>query len=303
LKVLSAVASVPHDERAAVPERDEYPPGVPCWVDTEQPDAQAAAAFYGALFGWEFEDRMPAGAPGNYFVARLRGLDVAAVSSPMDASAPARWNTYLAVASADIAAGRVEEAGGTVVMPPFDVPGAGRMGVVTDTSGATFSVWQPGENKGAQLVNEADTWSFNTLNTRDPETAKRFYQAVFGWGAETFAMGESSFTIFYLPGYADFLERSNPDLRRELADAGAPPRYADAVALLVTMTDEQFPAEVPSHWGVTFAVDDADATAARATQLGGTVTVPPFDAEPVRLTVLADPQGAILTASRFQPSL
>jgi uncharacterized protein len=75
-----------HDQTPYPTLRDEYPPGVPCWVDTEQLDPQAGAAFYGDLFGWDFEDRMPADAPGNYLVAKLRGLDVAAVSSQMDAS-------------------------------------------------------------------------------------------------------------------------------------------------------------------------------------------------------------------------
>ncbi len=45
-------------------ERSEYPPGVPCWIDT-QPDAEAAVQFYGGLFGWEFEDQMPPDVPGN----------------------------------------------------------------------------------------------------------------------------------------------------------------------------------------------------------------------------------------------
>jgi predicted enzyme related to lactoylglutathione lyase len=95
------------EKERTLAERTECPPGVPCWVDTEQPDPQAAADFYGGLFGWDFEDRMPADHPGNYFVAKLRGLDVAAVSSPMDPSAPARWSTYVAVESADNAAGKV----------------------------------------------------------------------------------------------------------------------------------------------------------------------------------------------------
>ena len=64
-----------------MPERDGYIPGVPCWVDTSQPDPDAALAFYGGLFGWEFEDMMPAGSPGKYFIARIRGGDVAAVSA------------------------------------------------------------------------------------------------------------------------------------------------------------------------------------------------------------------------------
>src|SRR5687767_727873 len=100
-------------------ERDGYPPGVPCWVDTEQPDVDAAAAFYGALFGWEFEDRMPADAPGRYLVARLDGRDVAAVGSqPGGAARAAVWNTYVAVDSADDAAARVEAAGGRTLIAP-----------------------------------------------------------------------------------------------------------------------------------------------------------------------------------------
>ena len=62
-------------------ERSEYPPGVPCWIDTAQPDPEAATKFYGGLFGSEFEDQMPSDAPGNYFIARLHGLDVAAIGS------------------------------------------------------------------------------------------------------------------------------------------------------------------------------------------------------------------------------
>jgi uncharacterized protein len=69
-----------------VPERDGYIPGVPCWVDASEPDPEAAVGFYGDLLGWEFEDVMPPGAPGKYFMARIRGLDVAAVGSVPDAA-------------------------------------------------------------------------------------------------------------------------------------------------------------------------------------------------------------------------
>ena len=89
-------------------ERDGYLPGVPCWVDTSQPDPEAAVAFYSGLFGWEFEDVMPPGSPGKYFIARLRGGSVAAVGSQPDGAPPmAAWNTYVWVESADDAAARV----------------------------------------------------------------------------------------------------------------------------------------------------------------------------------------------------
>src|ERR1700733_10581297 len=118
-------------------ERDGYLPGVPCWGDPSQPDPPAAVAFYGGLFGWDFEDALPPSSAGSYFIARLRGGDVAAVGSqPGGAPLPAAWNTYVWVQSADEAASRVVDAGGRVVTDPFDVMDAGRMAVCTDPEGA-----------------------------------------------------------------------------------------------------------------------------------------------------------------------
>src|SRR2546421_7214397 len=111
-----------------MPERDGYIPGVPCWIDTSQPDPEAAVDFYSRLFGWEFEDAMPPGSEGRYFIARLHGGDVAAVGSIPEAAPPvAMWNTYVWVDSADETASRVRDAGGAVVMEPVDVMDAGRM--------------------------------------------------------------------------------------------------------------------------------------------------------------------------------
>ena len=120
-------------------ERDGYMPGVPCWVDTGQPDPEAAVSFYGGLFGWNFVDVMPAGSGGKYFIARLRGRDVAAVGSQPEGGPPmAVWNTYVWVDSADEAASNVKDAGGRVLTEPFDVMTAGRMAVCADPEGAAF---------------------------------------------------------------------------------------------------------------------------------------------------------------------
>jgi uncharacterized protein len=86
-----------------------------------------------------------------------------------------------------------------------------------------------------------------------------------------------------------------------MEEMGAPEGFADAVASIVLMTDDGFPADAPARWGVTFAVDDADEIAARATELGGTVLAPPFDAPWVHMTVLSDPQGATFIASKYAP--
>ena len=52
-----------------------YPEGVPSWIDIEQPDLDAAQAFYGGLFGWTFEHATPPDAPLPYVIARLHGRD------------------------------------------------------------------------------------------------------------------------------------------------------------------------------------------------------------------------------------
>jgi predicted enzyme related to lactoylglutathione lyase len=280
-----------------MPERDGYIPGVPCWVDTSQPDPEAAVSFYGPLFDWELEDVMPPDSDGKYFMARVRGKDVAAVGSiPEGAPQQAMWNTYIWVESADDTASKVRDAGGSVVMEPFDVMDAGRMAVFTDPEGAVFCVWQANQNKGAQLVNEHGTVNFNDLNTRDPEGAKSFYGSVFGWHTLELPGG---FEMWTLPDYGDHLERDNPELRKNMAEMDAPKGFEDVVASLVPIGDDQ--PDTPPHWNVTFAVDDADAIAEKATELGGKVLMPPFDAPWVRMTIIADPQGATFTASKFVP--
>jgi uncharacterized protein len=280
-----------------LPERDGYIPGVPCWVDASEPDPEAAAGFYGGLFGWELEDTMPPEAPGKYFMARMRGRDVAAVGSIPEAAPPmAMWNTYIWVDSADETATKVREAGGAVVMEPFDVMDAGRMGFVTDPEGAAFGLWQANENRGAQIVNEPGSLNLNGLNTRDVEGARSFYGSVFGWRTLTLNGGAEMWT---LPGFGDFLERDNPNLRKQMAEADAPAGFEDVVGAITPIADDQ--PDTPPHWSVIFAVDDADAAAERAAELGGKVIVPPFDAPWVRMTVLGDPQGATFIASKFVP--
>jgi predicted enzyme related to lactoylglutathione lyase len=299
-----------------MPERDGYIPGVPCWVDASEPDPDAAVDFYRGLFGWEFEDVIPPNSDGNYFIARCEATsssifdlsgdllngDVAAVRSISEAAPPrATWNTYFWVDSADEAASKVRAGGGGVATDPFDFMDACRMAVFTDPEGAAFGVWEAKEHKGARLVNDPGALVFNGLNTRDVEGAKSFYGSVFGWQTGTIGGGAEGWT---LPGYGDWLEREHqPNLRKQMAEAGAPDGFEDVVASIIPIPDDQ--PDTPAHWSVTFATDDADATAAKAAELGGTVIVPPFDGPwststyTIRITVIADPQGATFSASKF----
>jgi predicted enzyme related to lactoylglutathione lyase len=279
-----------------VSERDGYIPGVPCWIDTSQPDPEAALAFYGGLFGWEFEDMMPEGSEGRYFMGRIRGGDVAAIGSiPAGAPPMPLWNSYVWVASADETVSKARDAGGGVAMEPFDVMDSGRMAVFTDPEGAALCVWEAKNHKGARVVNEHGSLNFNGLATRDPEGAKAFYGSVFGWETLDLPSG----MVWTLPGYGDHLEASSPGLRDQMAAMGAPDGFIDVVAALNPIPDDE--PDTPAHWTVTFAVDDADATVAKAKELGADVVAGPFDAPWTRMAVIRDPQGATFIASQFVP--
>ena len=281
-------------------ERTAYLPGVPCWVDLMEPDPDATTAFYGGLFGWEFENQAPADAPGPYDIARLHGKAVAAVGGPPAGGAPVAWNTYVRVDSADSAIDRVRAAEGTVLLDPMDVPGVGRMATFADREGAALSVWEPAAFAGAELVNDPGSWVYSDLMTRDRQDAASFYGAVFGWNVDDLVFEGNGFTIFTVSGYGELLAETKPLLAEARRNDERLARYADAVAMIRDLGADQ--AATPAHWAVTFAVDDPDGAAKQAEALGGTVITPPFDAPPVRAAVLADPQGAVFTVSRYPPS-
>ena len=267
-------------------ERDGYQAGVPCWVAGVYPDPENAVAFYTELFGWEAEETMGANSPGKYYLCRLRGRDVAAVGSRRGGRAPLVpvWETYIWVESADDTVARLTDAGGSVIVEPFDLLDAARIGVFADPAGAVFGVWQPGEHRGAQLVNEPGAWSISQLNTRDPEGSKAFYGSVFGWETDTFDMGGGEITLWRVPGYV----------------GGEPeqPVSREVVGVMVPISGDRSPEDVSAHWSVDFWVNDVEAAADNAARLGGEVVVSPFDTSVGRTAVLADPPGAMFSVSK-----
>ncbi len=254
-----------------MPQRDSYEPGTPSWVDTSQPDPEAAVEFYSGLFGWEAENAMPEGEQGPYYMCRLQGRNVAAISGQMPEAPPVPvWNTYVTVDDADASAAKATEAGGNVIMDPFDVLDAGRMAVIADPAGAVLSVWQPMQQPGAGIVNEPGAMSWNELATRDPEGSKGFYGELFGWTGSDSDMGGFQYTMWQLP--------SSPE--------------GSGVGGMIPMAGDQWPEHVPPHWMVYFAVEDTDAAAEKAKELGGKVVVEPFDTPAGKAAVLNDPSGA-----------
>ncbi|WP_254678731.1 VOC family protein [Arthrobacter sp. 24S4-2] len=267
-----------------------YPPGVPSWVDTGQPDMDAAIRFYGGLFGWEFEEALVPGAHGRYAVATLNGQEVGAVGGPRNG--PAAWNTHVAVDDADAAVRHLVSLGAALQSAPAESGAGGVRAVLTDPEGAGFRLWQAGARPGAQAVNVPGGWNFSDLHTADITAATGFYVAAFGWQFDELGFG----TMIRRPGYGDHLEATvDPDIRARQAGDFTPVGFEDAVAW-VKPAD---PGE-PAQWHVSFTVADRDQTADLARRLGAAV-LQRYDTDWTRSARIRDPWGAEFTASQFTP--
>jgi predicted enzyme related to lactoylglutathione lyase len=242
-----------------------YRHGVPSWNDVSSPDIDRTAAFYCDLFGWEVSPDQGAEF-GGYRIFSKGDAPVAGIG-PVTGGPPA-WTTYVNVDDAAATAALITEAGGTMAVPPMDLPGGnGRIGFGIDPTGGFFGVFEAGPNHfGAALVNEPGTVVWHELNVREPAKATPFYCKVFGWS--TAPMDDSPMAY-------------------ELISVGG-----RAVAGVMPMGD-QFPPHVPTNWLVYFVVDDAQAAADRVAATSGGVVAPPFDTPMGPMAVLRDPTGAV----------
>lgn len=267
-----------------------YPPGVTCWVDTEQADLEAASEFYTGLFGWTLTNAMPPHAAGSYLIATLDGQDIGAIAP--SAGGPASWNTYVAATDADATAAQIAAAGGAVLSAPADAGPGGRAATCRDPSGAEFRLWQARARLGSQLVNSPGSWNFSDLHTPDLAAAMTFYATVFGWVAMDMAQGAG--TMIQVPGYGEHLAATiDPSIHER--QATAPPGFADVIGGLVVSGPDE-----PAHWHVTFTVADRDSAASTALVLGAQVLSSSDDLW-TRNALLRDPQGAEFTISQFTP--
>jgi predicted enzyme related to lactoylglutathione lyase len=276
-------------------ERDGFIHGVPCWIDSGRRNGDKAVEFYGKLFGWEFTDVAPPGS-GNYFLAKKDGKLVGAIGAGEYNNENPVWNTYVQVDDVDTAAKVVVEAGGKVTMEPMDAGEAGRMAFFTDPTGAELAVWQGGTLKGAELVNAPGSWNSSDLHTTDTGAASAFYHSVFGWETDLLEFGGFKSWLFRLPGYGDFLEQFDPEIRTRQAADQAPPGFEDAVGWMAQLTDGS------PRFVVTFGVADTDETVRLCESLGGKVLQPPFTMGPVREALLADPEGAEFRIGHYDPN-
>jgi len=258
-----------------MPEFTEYAPGTPCWVDVASPDLDRTITFYSELFGWESTEDTRREA-GGYTMLSKDGKYVAAAGPSPQEGMPSAWTTYIASDDVDATAGKIRDAGGTLLMEPFDVFDSGRMAVAQDPTGAVFGIWQAGEHHGAQLANEPGSFTWNEVQTPDVAAAEAFYRAVFHHELEQVPMGDGmTYGVLKVNG--------------------------KSVGGLYELKGDM--AGMPPHWATAFAVADTDATCKLAEGLGGSVLVQPLDIPAIgRYAVIQDPVGAVFQVLADPPS-
>jgi len=256
---------------------DEHPPGAFCWIELSTTDQNAAKSFYGSLFGWGSQD-FPMGPNDFYTMFQLEGRNTSAAYTmrPEQRSkgVPPHWLIYVAVASADDAAGRAAQLGAEVLLPPMDVYDVGRMAVVQDPTGAAFALWQAKSHQGTGIAGVHGSLCWADLVTPDVARAKEFYSGLFAWRISASENDPSGY--LHIANGEDFI-------------GGVPPASFR-------------PANAPPHWLAYFYVSDCDQTAATTKELGGKALLAPLTIEKVgRMAILADPQGAVFAVISAWP--
>jgi uncharacterized protein len=247
----------------AMTEISEYQQGTPCWVDLWTPNRQASMDFYAGVFGWQY--RVAPAEQHFYTTALIGGRTVAGIITPPGGpgQSPLVWVTYLAVDDLDAALAAIAEHGGQSLTGAIDVPGEDgiRITLATDPTGAMFGAWQSRTGSGAQVANEPGTQVWNELMTQDPETARKFYAAVFGLGISASVLGDFDYTTIQVDG-------------RPVGGIGAAGGTTQA------------------GWATYFAVADTDASVDAVRAGGGSVLSEPTDTPFGRMATCADPHGS-----------
>ncbi|MER5206065.1 VOC family protein [Streptomyces sp. NPDC002825] len=251
----------------------QFTKGSPNWIDLGSPDTDAAAAFYGAVFGWDFRSAGPDA--GGYGFFQQDGKTVGALG-PLDEGAKSAWTVYFQTPDADATQEAAAEAGGTVRVEAFDVMDAGRMACLTDPAGAEFAVWQPGTVKGLDRTSATNTLLWAELHVPDPESTLAFYRNLFGWRWSRMDAPGMTYRVI-----------STAEGDQEDASFGGAAELQEGM---------------DATWIPYFTVEDPDATSRTAQGGGGSVVMPATDVPDVgRIAWLADPFGAVFAVMKPNP--
>jgi uncharacterized protein len=234
------------------------------WHDLMTKDGAKAQKFYSALFNWEIAE-IPMG-PCTYRMIHCGPGPIGGIVEEQNIPV-AHWMPYLAVNDVDAAAKQVTGLGGSVCVPPTDIPNTGRFSVVGDPQGGYLSLYKgnpdsAGADPDAMIFGRV---CWNELLTKDPVGAQKFYSALCGWQPENKDMG---------PMGTYFIQK-----------------LGDKQAAGMMKTPDP---NMPTAWLVYFGVEKLGDSTAKAKSLGATammenVPIPEVGA----FSLLADPTGAV----------
>lgn len=252
------------------------PRGSFIWYELLTPDPDGAKAFYDAVVGWDIEPQP--GDPGMDYRMIRRGDGGNAgglmrLSEEMrDHGARPVWLGYIGVEDVDATMAAVEQDGGKVMMPAWDMEGVGRLAMVADGQGAPFYLMRPSPGM-AEHKQESDVFSvdkpqhvrWNELSTTDSDAAVAFYTRHFGWRQE----GEMDMGEY---GKYRFLYRGET---------------------MIGAVMPKMPQVPVSVWLYYIGVDDIDRAAAAVSDGGGQILQEPIEIPGGEYSLTSfDPQGA-----------
>jgi predicted enzyme related to lactoylglutathione lyase len=237
------------------------------WHEQVSPDPKKAQDFYTALLGWDTEVFKPGEV--DYTMILSGGQSHGGFGKALEGAPPPHWLSHVRVANVDETIEKAKGAGGKLAAGPFEMGEVGRIAIIADPQGGYISAYEP-ESEGPPAEG---VFVWDELVTSDIDGAQRFYEEVFGWTTSDMGPEYGGYRIFN--------------------------RGETGIAGVMAVPHES----IPPHWQPYVAVADPDATARKATDLGGTVLLEPMDVPKVgRLAVLTDPQGATFGIIKPEPA-
>jgi uncharacterized protein len=248
-------------------------PGKFVWFEHVSNDAGRAQSFYADVLGWKARP-FPTKDAGYemIFTGDTDDTMIGGYTRPRRDQTP-HWISYVSVDDVDATAKVATQNGGTLVEPPSDLPGVGRMARIADPQGAQICVFKNDSGDRADVPATHGQWLWNELHTTDPTAALAFYEKVLGFSQRAVDMG---------PNGSYFI------LSKGGVDRGG--------------VTSQLPPGARPHWLPYIAVDDADAALARAKKAWATISIGPEDIPGIgRFGVFTDPTGVTLAIMKPAP--
>ena len=247
------------------------PEGTPIWYELMTADPDASKAFYDTVIGWTIEAR-PSGPMDYRMIDSGNGGQVGGVmrltEEMIAGGAKPTWLFYIGVDDVDASIAKIEAAGGSVLMPAWDIPGIGRLAMVADPQGIPFYIMRGASDASSTAFERTGMGkcNWNELSTPDQPGANAFYASVFGWTyPDKMPMGDMGDYVFI-----------------------------DAAGQTIGATMQTPPQGQPSAWQFYFRAPDIEAAAAKVTAQGGTVHAGPMEVPGGdRIIVASDPHGVM----------